>query len=164
MNTRQKLLQIQKFDLAKAIDICRSSETAQRHLRDMRPSAEVSQVKTSSHHHPTRTTRQPRSTTPFRGRAHSDRSPSRTPQQARQSKFCNESHEFNKTLRPAYNKKCNLCQEMNHFRGSVVCQGRQGKKCVLNIYVDEDDDHNIYPDEVMTIHAEKSYDKRYMLI
>ena len=104
MNTRQKLLQIRKLDLAKAIDICRSSEMAQRHLGDMRPSAQVSQVKTSSRHHPTRTTRQPRSTTPFRGHAHSDRSPSRTPQQARQSKFCNKSHEFKNTLCPAYNK------------------------------------------------------------
>ena len=116
--TRQKLLQIRKLDLAKAIDICRSSETAQRHLRDMRPSAaaEVSQVKTSSsRHHPTRPTRQLRSTTPFRGRAQSERSQSRTPQQARQCKFCNKAHEFKKTLCPAYNKKCNLCQEMNHF-------------------------------------------------
>ena len=85
--TRQKLLQIRKLDLAKAIDICRPSETAQRHLRDMRPSAEVSQVKTSSRHHPTRPTRQPRSIIPFRGRAHSDRSQSRTPQQAKQCKI-----------------------------------------------------------------------------
>ena len=158
--TRQKLLQIRKLDLAKAIDICRSSETAQRHLREMRPSAEVSQVKTSSRHHSTRSTRQPRSTTPFRERAYSDRSQSRTPQQARQCKFCNKAHEFKKTLCPAYNKVCNICQEMNHFRGSVVCRGRPGKKRVSNIYVDEDDNHDVYSDEVMTIHREKSYDKK----
>ena len=129
----------------------------------MRPSAEVSQVKTSSRHHSSRLTRQPRSTTPFRGRAHSDRSQSRTPQQASQCRFCNKSHEFKKTLFPAYNKKCNLCQEINHFRGSVdcvVCRGRPGKKRVSNIYVDEDDDLDEYSDVVMTIHTKKSYDKK----
>ena len=45
--TRRKLLQIRKLDLTTAIDVCRASETAARHLQEMKGGEEVSKVSTA---------------------------------------------------------------------------------------------------------------------
>jgi hypothetical protein len=42
--TRRKLLQTRKLDLAQAVDICRASETATKHLKEMASAAEVHKV------------------------------------------------------------------------------------------------------------------------
>ena len=38
--------------------------------------------------------------------------------------------------------------------------GKARNACRIYIYVDEDDNHDEYSDEIMTIHTEKSYDKK----
>jgi len=47
-STRRKLLQIRRLDLAVAIDVCRASETAMRHLREIRGAEDVHRVSTTA--------------------------------------------------------------------------------------------------------------------
>ena len=122
-STRRKLLQCRKLDLQTAIDICRASETASRHLREIKgsESEDVNKMNTC-----------PRKEGTARGRERSksrDRKPREQQQQlrrrddntgGRKCKFCGKAHEFKKELCPAWNKICTSCQKRNHF--STVCK------------------------------------------
>lgn len=167
---RQKLLTVRQLDLAKAIDMCRANESAQRHLRDMRGSDEVHAV--TSYRRPTAAYHRQRSQSQSRqhhvatagprhtsaARPTSD-STSRTA--SRRCKFCNRQHEFRKTSCLAYNKICNACGLKNHFSNSQVCKKRSN----TGISFIESDDTDDSAEDVLaletsqTSHPKKLYAK-----
>lgn len=109
--TRRKLIQIHKLDLAAAIDVCRASETAMRHLREIRSVAEdVHSVGTSA-------TASGRNRSPSRDRRHDERrrGDDDGSRGIRKCKFCGKGHPFKKELCPAYSRKCRKCDSLNHF-------------------------------------------------
>ena len=124
MSVRKKLLQERKLTLMKALDICRSSETTSKQLRNMTDFTD------ESADHEIEAIRQQS----YRNRR---REPLK-PREKRRCKFCGETHEFDKNSCPAYGKSCNNCGIRNHF--SKVCQKRrnQNTRAVREVTKDKD--------------------------
>ena len=129
---RRKLLQIRKLDLAAAIDVCRASETATRHLKEFRGTESVQRLtssKTSRNRH------RSASRTDYRrgdARSRDERSVERTTRHGdeqkttyRKCKYCHKNHEFKKECCPAYGKLCKACHKMNHFAASSLCTAKK---------------------------------------
>ena len=98
-----------KVIVGKALDICRSSETTSKQLRNMTVFTD------ESAEHEIKVIRQQR----YGNR----RRESFKPREKRRCKFCGETHEFDKNSCPAYGKSCNNCGIRNHF--SKVCQKKR---------------------------------------
>ena len=127
--TRKKLLQTRKLDLAKAIDICRSSEATTRQLKEIMAPEEVQAVQ--QYHQPSR----PRSPNRIRRGDHGRQSYAsggrsvgnwssgadrRALSPDHRCRYCNLSHGPSKRDCPAYGAICNLCRKRNHW--SAVCR------------------------------------------
>ena len=129
--TRKKLLQTRTLDLAKAIDICRSSEVTTRQLKDIMSPDELKALK----QHSSRSSSQRSSSTRYRHHKSRDqqernRSPSaeRRDIVQRRCKFCNGTHKPSKDLCKAYGATCACCGKKNHF--ASTCRSKQSNdKC-----------------------------------
>ena len=106
ISVRKRLLQERKLTLIKALDICRSSETTSKQLKDMSGINEKSADYEISALKQQYRRREP----PI-------------PQGNRRCKFCGENHEWDKTSCPAYGKSCRNCGIQNHF--AKVCQKKK---------------------------------------
>ena len=109
MSVRKKLLQERKLLLAKALDICRSSEMTSKQSRNM------TVLTDKSAEHEIKVIRQQS----YGNRRHE----SFKPRKKGRCKLCGKSHEFDKNTCLAYGKSCNNCGIRNHF--SKVCQKRR---------------------------------------
>ena len=118
-STRRKLLQIRRLDLASALDVCRASETATRHLREIRGTEDVHRVAASASTYD-------RARSKSRERRQGSRGEEHRPRVAKSCKYCGKPHEFKKELCPAYNKKCNQCGKLNHF--ASMCKSKSDKR------------------------------------
>jgi transposase InsO family protein len=129
--TRKKLLQTRTLDLAKAIDICRSSEVTTRQLKDITSPDELKALKQRS----ARPSSQRSSSTRYRRHKSRDqqgrnRSPSAEPRDSVQPrcKYCNGTHKPSKDLCKAYGVTCAACGKKNHF--ASICRSKQSnEKC-----------------------------------
>lgn len=110
--TRRKLLQTRKLDLKGAIDICRASESAAKHLRAMSKPDVVQAVQSRKN----RDRGRPKQTAD--NRRPTDGKRASTP--GRRCQYCDRNHEPTKTSCPAFGKTCKKCGRRNHF--SSVCR------------------------------------------
>lgn len=115
--TRKKLLQTRGLDLAKAIDICRSSEVTMKQFKAMTTPDEVHALRLDRSPHRYRRERSPVSQT-------GNRSPvtDRRDSAARRCKYCDRQHPLSREHCKAYGATCKICQKKNHF--AVVCRSR----------------------------------------
>ena len=131
--TRKKLLQTRNLDLKQAIDICKSSESATRQLRDMTSgSHEVHAVQKQGNAR--RNEKRPRNKS-------RSRSQDRPENQACQ--YCNRHHRRAKEACPAYNKTCNNCRGRHHF--SSVCKASQRRQVIHEVESDMDEVFEVSP-------------------
>ena len=140
-SSRRKLLQMRNLTLAAAIDVCRASETATRHLKEFAhsDSEEVRKVavSTKKDKYKNRNRSQER-------RYGSKRVSRSTDSTVRKCRYCAREHEFKKELCPAYGKSCKLCNKKNHF--AVVCKEKLGGSPRVNLVDSEGE-------SVFTVHA-----------
>jgi hypothetical protein len=125
--TRKKLLQTRTLDLAKGIDIGRSSEAATRQLKAMTTPDELHALR---QHHQESRPRHRSSSRYRRGKsrgAQELRSPSadRRGNAERLCAFCNGKHHPGKQYCKAYGATCTKCARKNHF--ASVCKSKQNK-------------------------------------
>ena len=133
--TRRKLLQTRKLDLAKAIDICRSSEVTTRQLKAMTSPEEVQAMNQQQQQH--RSWRPRSQSRHRRGGGRGGREPSRTRYDGTnwnrsagddrrasstdiRCRYCNRTHEPSKSVCPAYKSSCKRCNKRGHW--AVVCR------------------------------------------
>src|SRR5208282_3241 len=124
--TRRKLLQTRKLDLAKAIDICRSSEVTTRQLKAMTSPEEVQAMNQQQQQH--RSWRPRSQSRHRRGGGRGGREPSRTRYDGTNGnrsagddrrasstdircRYCNRTHEPSKSVCPAYKSSCKRCNK-----------------------------------------------------
>lgn len=105
--TRRKLLQIRQLQLTGAVDICRASEAATRHLKEFRGTEEVhklSATKSSRNRQRSLSRADHRRDNEARSteRADTRRSEDRQTGRKNKCKYCCKYHEFRKELCPAY--------------------------------------------------------------
>ena len=118
-HARKRLLQERKLDLKQCIDICKSVESATTHMGVFTTKKEeimaVSKYgkSASKPHGDTRTTRQ--------------RQNGKFAEQSNQPKckFCLKNHPLKREQCPAWQKRCNSCGLLNHWKGSEVCKNKQ---------------------------------------
>ena len=134
-STRRKLLQIRKLDLAGAIDICRASETATRHFKELRGPEEVSKVSSTPKPTGKKNPNHYRSKSHDRRQEHTEHGKDDKKLATRKCKYCAKVHEFKKELCSAYGKECKSCHKMNHF--ASVCKAKREAVRVCN---DDDSD------------------------
>ena len=148
--TRRKLLQTRKLDLAQAIDICRASETATKHLKEMASTAEVHKVDMRRRRSSSSPRRQEYDSD-ARPRSRDDRSARRdsrgftkeTQRYLKKCKYCGKEHEFRKELCSAYGKVCKKCGYKNHH--ASVCNSRGAtRKQECKLVDDESDTDSIF--------------------
>jgi hypothetical protein len=128
--TRKKLLQTRTLDLAKAVDICRSSEATTRQLKDMTAPDELKALRQQS----ARSSLQRSSSRYRRQKSRDGRERNRSPSTDRRDiverrcKFCNGMHKPSKDSCKAYGATCAACGKRNHF--ASVCRAKHGsEKC-----------------------------------
>ena len=109
--TRRKLLQSRKLDLKTAIDICRASESATKHLRAMSKPDDV---------HAIHAEKQRGARARSSSRKPKNRNRASTP--GRRCQYCDRIHDSNKASCPAYGKTCKACGRRNHF--ASVCRSK----------------------------------------
>ena len=136
-DTQRDLLKIRDLTLAKAIDVCKAAENADRHRRTMNmPShaaTAVNAVPKAKH--------QPRSAeAPRAAQSH----------QSATCKFCGRRHQMLKSKCPAYGKECSKCHGRNHF--ASVCKSSRKPK-INNL---EPSDSESEPDWVNTVHDRRT--------
>ena len=114
-SARKKLLQTSKLTLGQCIDICRSSQTSARQLKEMNQE-DVSFLKDD------------RNKT---GDKKKPKGPEKSQNESleRKCKFCSRYHPFNKKNCPAWGTSCKNCGKLNHF---AVCW-KESKKKVLSV-------------------------------
>jgi len=119
--TRHKLLQMRDLTLAKAIDICKASETAGKQMKAMSGVDQVQSLNSKR-----RSTTRAGGYEKSRARDPSDDSRERNISPFRRCKYCNRKHEARKEACPAYGRSCRRCSMKNHFEASSVCQSKTG--------------------------------------
>ena len=125
--TRKKLLQTRTLDLAKAIDICRSSEATMRQLKAIATPDEVQALhqRTSE---PRQRPSQRSSSRYQRGKSRSRQTGNRSPSSDRRDhgdrrcKFCDRTHPPSKNQCKAFGATCASCGKKNHF--ASVCRSK----------------------------------------
>ena len=126
---RGKMLQDRNLTLAKAIDICRSGESASVKLKDLPgSSASFSDIHDVS------------------AKARAGTSKRGSSEGRRVCKYCGKTHEFSKEKCPAFGRVCKNCGIRNHFAN--VC--KQKTKAVNAVSSDNSDSG----DSVLTLHLE----------
>ena len=121
--TRKKLLQTRTLDLAKAIDICRSSEATTRHLKAMATPDELHALQQRAPE-----TRQRSSSRHRRGKSRGRQTGNRPPSTDRRDngdrrcKFCDRTHAPSKSQCKAFGATCASCGKKNHF--ASVCRSK----------------------------------------
>ena len=131
LNLRKRLLQERNLNLKKCIDLCRSSEAAASHLKNISgaTSHDVHKLSEKSSRRPTRKYK-------YDKNAKNDTPEKRT--QAHSCKFCGRNHPMKRELCPAWQKRCQKCNGRNHF--STVCRRGKPREDVRGIHEHEDDD------------------------
>jgi len=122
-SARKKLLQTSKLTLGQCIDICRSSQTLARQLKEMNQE-DVRFVKEDK-------------------RKTVDKKKTKVPEknqesQERKCKFCSRHHPFTKKNCPAWGTFCKNCGKPNHF---AVCYQKSKKKVLSVDYTSEDEEY-----------------------
>ena len=112
MHARKRLLQERKLDVKKCIAICRTSESATTQLQAI--GAKLGEVHTVNNEDSAMKIRGKR------GGGADDRN-NQMPRKPN-CKLCCKSHVLKKELCPAWDKRCNLCGKMNHWKGSEMCE------------------------------------------
>ena len=129
-SAHKKLLQTSKLTLGQCIDICRSSQTSARQLKEMNQEdvrfAKDDRKKTGDN----KETKVP------------DKSQNES--QERICKFCFRYHPFAKKSCPAWGTSCKNCGKLNHF--AVCCQ--EPKKKVLSVFYTSEDEEYEYMAEI----------------
>ncbi|KXJ17262.1 hypothetical protein AC249_AIPGENE8700 [Exaiptasia diaphana] len=116
-NARKRLLQERKLDVKHCIDICRSTESANAQLGEINESfASVCNVDNTKEK-------------PTRFRPQTKPRASKGPKESK-CKFCLTTHAFRKELCPAWGKRCSVCGEKKHWRGSMVCKRKERTNAV----------------------------------
>ncbi|RUA04044.1 MAG: hypothetical protein DSY43_07205, partial [Gammaproteobacteria bacterium] len=128
-SARTRLLQERKLDLKRCIDICRSTESAINQL------GAITEQQTSVY----KVEKAKERFRPRENRQKSQRDYRREPREAK-CKFCTTVHPFKKELCPAWGKRCNVCGEKNHWRGSVVCERKEKAHAVDHDNDEQDSD------------------------
>ena len=127
-SARTRLLQENKLDLKRCIEICRSTEAASTQLGAITGKTNtVSKVDKQSQ----------------RGRQYESKGkPSKFHNNRRESekmcKFCMNTHILKKELCPAWGRRCSVCGIRNHWRGSVACE-KKGRVHTVQVDSDEQD-------------------------
>ena len=111
--TQKRLLREPKLTLETCMGICRAAESATLQGKALNPEAAVDRV----------TTTQQRPAAPK----------SKTSLKAMDCKFCGLKHVMRKTECPAWGKKCNNCQSLNHFASKCT----ESRSKVDNLEVEE---------------------------
>ena len=143
--TRRKLLQTRQLDLKTAIDICRASESAAKHLRAMSKPDDVHAVRVDKQRDRDATSRaRSSSRKPFNRR--------RPPTPTRRCQYCGRQHNANKSSCPAYGKTCKICGRRNHF--ASVCRSKD--KSTVNEL-----EAGLTDDEVLALHREQRPSRWY---
>ena len=138
--TRRKMLQTRKLELNQAIDICRASETATKHLKEMTSTADVHKVDQRRGRSPSPSRRHERS--PSSRDARRKYETQETPRVGK-CKYCGKKHEFRKELCSAYGKVCSRCGFKNHF--AIMCTSKaQNRKQVCNLLDEESETDSIF--------------------
>jgi hypothetical protein len=147
--TRRKMLQTRKLDLNQAIDICRASEMATKHLKEMTSTADVHKVdqrrrRSPSPSHQYERYKDARPTSrDARGTHREFRDETQETPRAGKCKYCGKKHEFRKELCSAYGKVCSRCGFKNHF--AIMCTSRaKNRKQACNLLDDESDSDSIF--------------------
>ncbi|XP_022789002.1 uncharacterized protein LOC111328763 [Stylophora pistillata] len=123
-SARKKLLQTSKLTLGQCIDICRSSQTPSRQLKEM-------------NQEDVRLVRDNKKKTVDKRNAKVPEKSQNEPHE-RKCKFCSRYHPFTKKNCPAWGTSCNNCGKLNHF--AVCCQ--ESRKKVLSVdYTSEDEEY-----------------------
>ena len=112
---RKKLPAEGKLTLDKCINICCANETTAKQLKEISQSEDVNAI---IHRHPQRkAVSYSKGSSPEKGQ----RSPPVQPTMIK-CKFCSKTHSRKKESRPAWQKTCKECGQLNHFSGSVACK------------------------------------------
>ena len=146
--TRRKLLQTRKLDLATAIDVCRATEAATRHLRDFKGTEDVNKVVLQNGRQDQQLFRSREKSRDSRDRTPGDRDKSYDSRNQRYSpndrkcKYCGKVHQ--KGSCGAYGKFCDFCGIKNHL--SSVCMAKSKRQSIRLLNHDgdvEEDDEEI---------------------
>lgn len=129
-SARKKLLQTSKLALGQCRDICRSSQTSARQLKEMNEE-DVRFVKEDKR----KTVDKKKTKVPVKNQNES---------QERKCKFCSRHHPFTKKNCPAWGTSCKNCGKPNHF--AVCCQ--ESKKKVLSVDYTSTDEEYEYVAEI----------------
>jgi hypothetical protein len=114
---RKRLLQERNLDLKKCIDLCRSSEAAASHLKNISGSNNTIHDVNKVHEHAGRNVKPVRQQNYDRN-ARNDGNKKQAIT-AIDCKFCGRNHPRKKELCPAWQKRCQKCNGRNHF--AAVC-------------------------------------------
>lgn len=124
-------MELTTLDLKKCIDLCRRSEAAASHLKNISgaTSHDVHKLSEKS------------SRRPMRKHKYDKNAKNNTPEkrtQAHNCKFCGRRHPMKRELCPAWQKRCQKCNGRNHF--STVCRRGKPREGVRGIHEHEHDD------------------------
>ncbi|RUS70895.1 hypothetical protein EGW08_021339 [Elysia chlorotica] len=126
-NTRKKLLQTADLSLQKAIDICRTDETAVKQLKEItpKPSTDINRVQLKKHQKQFEGKNNPKEVQGSKSRTYKT--------EIKNCKFCGKNHEATKQKCFAFGKECKKCKKKNHFASQ--CRSR-----LHNVEYDYDSD------------------------
>ncbi|XP_011664712.2 uncharacterized protein K02A2.6-like [Strongylocentrotus purpuratus] len=151
--TRKQLLQERKLTLGGCIDICKSAETAESHLKAF---SEAGSSRSAAHIHKIRPSFKKGKQSGGPKRDNSKRSTGKAAKS--QCKYCGREHPRDKNKCPAYGQTCKACGKQNHFANVCMLSKRMHQ---VNDPADSDSSTEYIDNVTITINTVKPRDEVY---
>ena len=120
-----KMLDRRGADLETVIDIARTCEATEHHLKTISQTSDVHAVNSDKSYK--------------KNKRFTKRKPTTQPDNVKKCLFCMKEHVMRKESCPAWGKTCNTCKKTGHFKGSKMCKSG-GKKHVHALYDESETD------------------------
>ena len=120
-----KMLDRRGADLETVIDIARTCEATEHHLKTISQTSDVHAVNSDKSYK--------------KNKRFTKRKPTTQSDNVKKCLFCMKEHVMRKESCPAWGKTCNTCKKTGHFKGSKMCKSG-GKKHVHALYDESESD------------------------
>ena len=147
-HARKRLLQERKLDLKQCIDICKSVENATTHMGVFGTQKEEIMAVSNQGRFAGKTRGE--------GRPRRERGSGKFNERSNKPKckFCLRNHILKKKLCPAWQKRCDACGTLNHWKGSEFCKKKQIHSIAQNTDLcDSDSDSDVATYKLRSVDA-----------